>query len=281
MPQNHCLDQDTVFAAEKGWTRRHIYVSPAKIIAPPNASGEANVISLKDGAEMTTQHFWTTRPARRDELAVGQLAIMVHKKDSDGSYRAPKNRDEAHGTWWMSRIVSIAPLAQAGEVIVAGGYRINANAVRLVLGDQSATVSVSGTEDQHYLKTGHWIIGDKKLPERRHAYVAVGAPITVPSAETKGDGQFINAKDGHTTWTRHAWRTRPATKADIKLGTYVFMVHKKDQDGNYRAPTSRAEAITSTWWVAKVTDTSELYKNVVQVAGDYRVRLDGARVIIK
>jgi hypothetical protein len=279
-PDNHCLDGEVLFVGDKAWERSYVYVQAAKMTGQPNASGEASFLVLKDGGEVTTPHFYRTYRADPTQLRVGQMVIMLHARDRDRSYRGPKDKEEAQGSnWWMARIISVAPVAQAGRVIVSGGYEIQVDAIRLIEGDEQEAIAVGGAEDAHFLKQDHWIISNDALPAKGYKYAQIGAPIQAPSAQTKGDGHFINLKDGHSTWTKNAWRTRPATEADIQLGTHVFMLHARDRDRSYRAPKDRAEALSGNWWMAKVTDNSELYKGVVTVAGQYRIQLDGVRVI--
>lgn len=279
-PDNHCLDADVVFAGDKAWERSYVYVDSVKMTAEPNASGEASFMSLRDGGELTTSHFYRTYRPDPSQLRVGQMVVMLNAKDRNGAYRGPEDKEEAHGgRWWLTRIISVAPLAQGGELIVAGGHRVRADAVRLIEGDEKETVVVNGAEDTHHLQAEHWIISDRKMPDKSYSYATVGAAIQAPSEQTKGDGHFIDLHDGHSVWTKHAWRTRPATKEDIKLGRHVFVRNAKDQDGNYRAPKDRVDAISSRWWIAKVTDDSELYKNSVTVAGKYRANLEALRVV--
>lgn len=276
---NHCLDPDVMFVGKKAWQKRYVYVEAAKMTAEPDASGEAKFLVLKDGAETSSPHFYRTYRPDPSQLQVGQMVVMLHAK-SGKVYRAPKDKEDALGKrWWLTRIISLAPLAQAGEVIVAGGYKVRAEALRLIEGDEKETVVVKGTEDAHFLTPEHWLISKNKLPNKGYKYATIAAAIQPPSAQTKGDGHFVDLNDGHSVWTKNNWRTRPATKQDIKLGKHVFVLHAKDQDGNYRAPRSRSEALSKRWWIAKVTDDSELYKNSVTIAGKYRANLDGLRVI--
>ena len=276
-PDNHCLTDDVVFAADKALARGFIYVDAARMVNEPGSSGQAELLAIRNGANLVTEHFWTTRPARTEDLAVGRLAVMIHRSDR-GVYRRPRDRREAESNrWWMARIVSLAPLDR-GQVVVSNGYVVQADAIRVVDGDSFPTIVVDGQEDAHYLTDSHWIFADKPLPDRNFIYANVGAVIEPPSRRTKNQGHFLDVRTGEALWSGHAWRTRPAGERDVRVGDFVAMVHIGDR-GLYRAPKSREEAMGRRWWIAKVVDTSEMFKGVIGVAGGYKVSLDAARVI--
>ena len=274
-PANHCLAEDVMFAGKKAFTARYEYVFAARMTGQPGAGGDATFLSLNDGGELVTQHYYQTRAAQPGEVAVGTMVIMPHI-NRDGVYVAPETRDKAHKTrWWLARVTSVAS-ADRGYVIVSGGYKIATNALRMVEGDTSPTVSVGGAEDAHYLKDEHWVVVPKGLPAKRYVYGFVGAAIQAPTAETKGDGHFISLQDGAIGWNK-GFKTRPADKADLQVGTYAFMPHI-NRDGVYQAPESRLKSLSTRWWVAKIVDTSELYKGVVEVAGGYKIAAAAIRV---
>lgn len=277
-PEDHCLDADTFFVGKKAYEQSYIYVEASKMTREPDpASGAAEFLVLRTGANQVSEHFWRTRKATSPELRVGQLVLtMDHKRD--GIYRAPTTRDEAHKfRWFMTRIASVTPIDH-GYVVLAGGYKADVDSIRFLDGDDSPQLVVPGNEDAHYLKEGHWFIGKKPLPERSYVYVDVAAAIQPPSKQTKGEGHFVSLKNGQLWWTANAWPTRIATKDDLKVGQFAFLPELK-KNGVYHAPRTREEALTRRWWVIKIVDTSELYKGVVGLAGGYKVSVDAIRVV--
>jgi hypothetical protein len=276
-PANHCLAEDVVLVASRGLDNRaYIYLEPSRQTGPANSAGEATFLTLRQGKDLTTRHAFRTRPAHDEDLAVGALAVMLHRKEGQ-IYRAPSTRKEAQShTWWLARIVSVASVDQ-GFVVVSGGYKIAPNAVRVVEGDDSPRVTVSSEADAHFLSPDHWIVADRELGNRKYVYAQAAAPIQAPSPATKGEGHFILLDKGAITWSAHAYRSRPATKADMRVGMTVIAFHRKDGPV-YAPPRERSEALTGRWWVAKVVDTSSLHRGTVDVAGGYTIRVDAIRV---
>ena len=155
-------------------------------------------------------------------------------------------------------------------MLVSGGFRVAVSALRAIEGDTSAGVQLGGAEDAHFVRADHWLVSDKPLPAQGWQWVDLAVALKNPSAATKREGQFMRTGDGWILWTAHAHRTRPATQADLKVGGFAFMPHVK-KNSVYGAPSSRKVALGSRWWVARIVDTSELYKGVVTVAGNYKV----------
>ena len=112
-------------------------------------------------------------------------------------------------------------------------------------------------------------------------YVRLAKVVTAPTAATKYEGQFMQVHDGKEIWTKNYWKTRIATRADIKLGAVVIMFEGNSRDNVYQAPANKKEARNEAWFMAKITDTSDMYKGYVMVSGGYRVAVDNLRVAIK
>ena len=278
-PANHCLQEDVVLIGKKEYKKGYIYLMPARQTAPANAAGEATFLQLKNGETVTTRHVFKTRPATREELLVGRLATMLHKRKG-GVYVPPESREQAQSDrWWLARIISVANKDQ-GFILISGGYKVDIRGVRLVEGDESPTTSISPQVDEHFLSPEHYIIASKPLPDKNYIYAAVGAPVQEPSPQTNNEGHFVNLHTGEITWTGHAWKTRPATQADLKPGVYAFVLHKR-QGGTYVKPSERTQALSDRWWIMKITDTSQLYRGTVGVAGGYTVSADAIRVAVQ
>jgi len=278
-PENHCLADDVVIAAANAYEKGYVYAFPARQMGAPNPGGEATYLNLQTGQQVTTQHVFPSHRARPEELQVGRLAVMFYRSEG-GMYHPPRTREEAQGTrWWLSRIVSVANVDQ-GFVLVANGYQIATSNIRILNDPSAPTATVSPTVDEHFLSTDHWIVSNRGgLPESGYIYASVAAPAQLPSPETQGQGHFIRTSDGAVVWTEHAWRTRKATKEDLRPGMNVVIFYQK-RGGTYVGPESRAKALGSRWWITQITDTSTLFRNTVSLAGGYTADVSALRVIL-
>ncbi len=139
---------------------------------------------------------------------------------------------------------------------------------------------MADNEDEHYVQSDEYFIGYEKfaLPWQ---YVYLSKVITPPTKQTKDEGQFMMVSSGQEIWTKFYYKTRKATEKEIKIGTQVIAFEAMDNESVYRAPESRDEMTSYNWFMAKITDVSDLYKGFVTVSGDYKVRLDNMRVIVK
>lgn len=280
-PQDHCLEADDVLVGDEAFTSNYVTVKVGKQIAPPSSSGEATFMMLGDGAEKTSRFAYRSHRARPEEIVIGTLVAVLDATGDDSAYRAPATRQEATTyNWFVARIVSIDSISQ-GHVMVSGGYQVGVNALRIIDGDEGPRLTAPGAEDAEFLKPEHWMIGTDPLPKEGYATVRVALAIQPPSPQTRNEGEFLTTHNAERLWTPHAWRTRLATPADVKLGAYVIALDATGDDSVYRAPASRKEALTFNWFVAKVTDTSEAFKGVVTVSGGYRVAVSSLRVPVK
>ena len=275
-PTNHCLPADVLIVSQKAFDKGFVYAHPARQMGQPGPTGEATYLALNNGKEIVTAHAYATRVMAPSDIAVGRLVVMFHAQDA-GFYRKPKNTAEATGRrWWIARITNVMGLSQ-GYVQVSGGYKVQSDNLRSIDGDQSPAVALSGAEDHQFVRADHWIVANKPLPEKNYIQASVGVAVALPSPETKNQGHFIRVNNGKILWTQHAWRTRPATEADLQIGRYAFMPHTQ-KDKVYQIGKDRAATIGRRWWIAKITDTSEAFKGVITVSGGYKVALTSMRV---
>jgi len=134
-----------------------------------------------------------------------------------------------------------------------------------------------GTGDMHYIQEDDWFYSDRNF-ESGWIRVELAKMIQAPTPETKNEGKFMDVKDGQEVWTSHYWQTRIAEPSDIKMGAIVVVFDYARGDVFVR-PENQEIARTDDWFMAKITDTSTLYQNVVMVSGGYRVSTDNLRVI--
>jgi len=275
---NHYLDAETWFAATMGYDSNYIYADPAKQLTPPGQDGKAKLWDFYAKKEIATQHFWKTRATKKEELAVGKLALMAHKRNSEGSFVAPASVKEAYSSrWWITRIVSVRPIAE-GYVLLAGNFRAAPDAIRFLEGDDSPSIEKQGKEDAHFIAEEHWFAGRQPLPDKNYVYVDPAVPVNPDDPLKGGEGSFVLTNSGHILQTANAWQTRIAKPGELKKGKLVIAPHIKD-GATYRAPKTRAEALASRWWAVKISDTKNLAKGTVGVEGGYQVATKALRVV--
>ena len=102
--------------------------------------------------------------------------------------------------------------------------------------------------------------------------------LKAPSAQTKNEAQFMQVLDGKEVWTKYYYRTRIATSSDIRMGAVIIALDVAGDEEVYRAPESKEEARTAPWFMAKITDVSDLHKGYVTVSGGYKVSVEALRV---
>jgi len=139
---------------------------------------------------------------------------------------------------------------------------------------------VSVQDDDHYIQSDDYFISTEPLKNQEWIYVYLAKMITPPTQKTKGEGEFLKVSDGNKVWTKYYYSTRIATQNDLKLGVEVIVLDRQD-NGIYRAPENKDEARNSDWFIAKITDLSDLYKGYFTVSGGYKINVRAARIIIK
>lgn len=144
-------------------------------------------------------------------------------------------------------------------------------------------VAVSGAlfaeEDDHYIQSDDYFISKEPYKTQPWIYVQLAKMKTPASAASKNEAEFMQVGDGSDVWTKNYWRTRIATKADLKLGAVVIVLDATGDGEVYRAPENKEEARTSSWFMAKITDLSDMYKGYLTVSGGYKVDPKAIRVV--
>ena len=147
----------------------------------------------------------------------------------------------------------------------------------------SAAPALAQRPDAHFIDPQNEYFVANQEYESGFAYVTLARMLRPASDETRGEAQFlaINGGPDHPAgsrfWSRWFWRTRVGTSSDYAPGKMVFCPDLYDT-GAYRAPTSRAEVTQSGWFVATISDVSDLYKQEVQ-AGDYKLNINCIRAV--
>jgi hypothetical protein len=268
-PNNHHLAKDTMFASDCGTTTAFT----AKQLTPAGTDGTAQFQSHVNGAKMVTKCFWrTAKPVQ--ELSLGQLALALDKRNQH-IHAAPVSPEESYGKLWkVGRVVSLSALGE-GYLWLAGGLRVAPEAARLAEGDATPTIPDLGAEDSHWVQEGHYFASYFK-PQRGEGQVVLALPTGQP-ATVDGKRQFLGVMIGALFVTRHFWQTRQATRAELTPGQRVFVVDRADQ-GIFRPPGSREEALFSNWRMLTITNTRDLKDGMVTLGTNGRARVEALRV---
>lgn len=142
-----------------------------------------------------------------------------------------------------------------------------------------AVQAPSGDMDNHFIRTDEYFTSLKPLKGGASTDVQIAKMVTPASDASKGEAQFMDSYKGAEFWTRNFWKTRPATQDDLKIGTTVIYWGRYAKNHVYFAPRNEKEARNASWRLAKITDTSDLFKGEVTVAGNKRVAVDAIRVM--
>lgn len=138
----------------------------------------------------------------------------------------------------------------------------------------------AGSDDLHYIQADDYFISNEPLAKRSWIYVTLAKMTTPPTAATKGEGEFFKVTDGNSTWTKHFWRTRIARPDELRLGAVMIMFEGNSQGSVYMAPKAKDGARKYHWFMARITDVSDLYKGYVTVSGGYKVSPKNLRVLL-
>jgi len=134
--------------------------------------------------------------------------------------------------------------------------------------------------DRHYLNaTDEYFVAEQDY-NGGWQWVTLATMLRPASDTTRGEAQFMSLGGNHPAgerfWSRYYWRTRLAAPEDIKVGKVIFVADLSEGEV-YRPPHSRQEALENRWWMATVTDVSDMYKQQVS-AGDYKVNVNAVRI---
>lgn len=182
-------------------------------------------------------------------------------------------------------VLCVVGTAQAGfmdavDKLVTGGEQLREQlpASQEQAPAQHRPAAPAPGEDRHYIQADDYFISDKPLQGHEWIYVQLAKLTTAPSSATKGEAEFFKVTDGNKIWTRHFWRSRLATSADIKLGAQVIMFEGNNRGEFYDVPDEKATARRDAWFMARVTDVSDSYKGYITVSGGYKIALQNLRV---
>lgn len=135
-------------------------------------------------------------------------------------------------------------------------------------------------EDRHYIQGDDFFISEQPMGDNAWIYVTLAKMTQPPNAQTKGEAEFFKIANGASQWTKFFWRTRIARPDEIRLGTLMIMFEGNSRNDAYQAPQDKSDARQNSWFMARVTDVSDLYKGYVTVSGGYKVNPQNLRVLV-
>lgn len=146
--------------------------------------------------------------------------------------------------------------------------------------EEPRSVAPRSGDDAHFIQPDDYFISKEELGGNSYIYVNLAKMVTAPSSNTKDEGEFMKVHDGQNLWTNHIWQSRIASKNELRLGMHFIAFHDNNQKGVYQAPAKKDRARGGTWWYAKITDMSDMYKGFVTVSGNYKVGINNIRIPI-
>jgi len=143
-----------------------------------------------------------------------------------------------------------------------------------------ALTTLSAETDKQFVQSDEVFLGDGAFTDQDWMYTYLAKELKAASKDTKYETQVQTYADNKTQWTKNAWKTKIATAKDLKEGALVICLDARDADDVYRVPANRAEALDSYWFIARITDLSDLFKDIVTVSGGYRVNKAAVRIVL-
>lgn len=144
----------------------------------------------------------------------------------------------------------------------------------------AAPVIAAGEHDKHFVYADEVFVDDQPFTGEGYHYVQLAKVKQAPTAESKGQGQYFPLVTGKELWTSHAWTSRIAVPADMVLGQTVIVFNDNNKDSVYHAPDEKKQARTGGWFICRITDVSDLFKQQVTVAGHYTTSTGNLRIAI-
>jgi len=139
---------------------------------------------------------------------------------------------------------------------------------------------VDSKEDAHWIQADDYFIASQAF-DKGWDPVRVAKMKAPPTAETKGEALFFVIKDGGEKRTAHFYRTRPAVQADLVLGNLLICFDNNKKGKIHQAPRDKDNARPGGWWLARITDLSDLGHGYATLSGTYHCAPDALRALVK
>lgn len=120
-------------------------------------------------------------------------------------------------------------------------------------------------DDRQWFQPDDFLISDRPY-QSGWIYVKLAKMRQAPSPQTKNEALFFSLTESKDLWTQHFWRSRPAEQPDLVIGAQIICFEGNgDSNGVYQAPRDKDSARTSSWFMSRITDLSDLFKGAVGV----------------
>lgn len=140
-----------------------------------------------------------------------------------------------------------------------------------------SAIRVAG-EDSHWIQDSDVFFLEAPWTSD-YAGVLLGKVLTPATAASKNEAKIFALASSKEVWSPHVYRTRVAQPGDYTLGRTLICFDDNLRDDTYLPPLDKDSARTGSWWIGKVTDTSDAYKDIARVA-TFNVRRDACRAIL-
>ena len=145
----------------------------------------------------------------------------------------------------------------------------------------AAGLAGDAIDDDHFIQTDDFFVSTSAMEKNAYIYVSLSKMVTEPSPRTKGEAEFFKVKDGSSVWSKYFYQSVIARDGEIRLGTQVIIFEGRQDDGVYLPPDTKEEARGGTWFLARVTDVTDLYRGYVTVSGNYKISIRNLRTLLK
>ena len=232
---------------------------------PPEFKGTKVFWVGAENRKWPARTYFQTRMAKPQELLLGRRVVYPL-----GEIKSAK--DKAEMGWGYRRIINLVD-APKGHVIVDGSSNpeVELASLRVIVGGEpDPTITMSGKQDAHGFHPEHWLVfAEDRQPDADGVETKMALAIRPPPKPGEA-GTFLMLDSGQILTTKHAWRSRPATRAELKTGTRVAIFFASGID-----PPSRDLAYRETWWIGPLTSVTPA---VIKV-GKSSVRVESMRIV--
>jgi hypothetical protein len=100
--------------------------------------------------------------------------------------------------------------------------------------------------------------------------------MVTPPTKTNPEGEFLMYHNGKKEWSKFFKAIRPASAAELQLGSRIYFFEGNHKEGVYYSPNDKSEARIENWWREPVTDNSLVNTRGIVTIGSYRVDVSNA-----
>jgi hypothetical protein len=180
----------------------------------------------------------------------------------------------------ISVLLGLILAACAPRIVLDPGIPSSVTSIPSSVANAAAAVP-TGNADAQFIQPDDYFYLEEPWTSTNWEYVKLGKLVTAPTPETKNQAEFMSSVNGSKEWAKWWVKTRIATRSDLALGKEVICFNDHSDGDIYLPPESNQSARNDSWFVARITDMSELFKGYVLVTDGYKISEKNLRVIIK